>query len=101
MNVETPELEAARQEIIDSDGTVRNAEKAISEYLLIHPNSHAAFRRGNRFTVRLDAMTADPQLTALERQRDEAQLRFAHALEKHAELKSRFHEEARYVGGHR
>jgi hypothetical protein len=84
-------LAELENQVIERDRGVRTAEEALSEYLSAHPNAHAAFRTGNRFTVRLDAMHADPFLSGLEHERDKALLQFHAALLDFANAKGGSH----------
>ena len=86
-------------EIKEADAAVRAAEKAIDEYLAVHPNAHAVHVVRGGLAVRLNAMDADPALSALEASRDEAKLQFVHAQQEFADLKKLLYPEKVYIGG--
>jgi len=86
-------------EIKESDTCVRNAELAISEYLSVHPNAYRMQSAPQGWVVRLNAITADLQLTALETKRDAAKERFARALSEYAEVEKNLNLGVHYVGG--
>jgi hypothetical protein len=88
-----------KREIEDADGAVAAAKRIITEYCQRHPNPHAVQIDRSGFIVRLNAMTADPQLTALEHKLDVAKERFAMVLSEYADLEKKLHPEVHYVGG--
>jgi hypothetical protein len=88
-------------EIKDADAATIAAEKAISEYCQTHANAHAMQLNRNGFVVRLNAMTADPALSILEAERDEAKKRFARVQDEFASLKEKINPEVHYIGGKR
>jgi hypothetical protein len=88
-----------KREIEDADGAVAAAKRVITEYCERHPNAHAVQINSRGLIVRLNAMTADPQLTALEHKLDVAKERFAMVLSEYADLEKKLHPEVHYVGG--
>src|SRR5712671_383383 len=88
-----------KREIEDADGAVAAAKRVITEYCERHPNAHAVQINSRGLIVRLNAMTADPQLTALEHKLDVAKARFAMVLSEYADLEKKLHPEVHYVGG--
>ena len=86
-------------EVQDADAAVRASELAISEYLSIHPNAHAVHVNQNRFIFRLDAITADLELTRLEQVRDEAKERFWRLLRKYADLREKLNPPEVHIHG--